>query len=54
MFFSVSKSINFEELIKQVREKGYSRVPVFEEKIDKVVGIIYLKDLFPHLSKKKL
>ena len=50
--FSVSKSINFEELIKQVREKGYSRVPVFEEKIDKVVGIIYLKDLFPHLSKK--
>ena len=50
--FSVSKNINFEELIKQVREKGYSRVPVFEEKIDKVVGIIYLKDLFPHLSKK--
>ncbi len=50
--FSVSKDISFEELIKQVRKKGYSRIPVFEEKIDQVVGIIYLKDLFPHLDQK--
>ena len=50
--FSVSKDISFEELIKQLRKKGYSRIPVFEEKIDQVVGIIYLKDLFPHLDQK--
>ena len=50
--FSVSKDISFEELIKQVRKKGYSRIPVFEEKIDMVVGVIYLKDLFPHLDEK--
>ena len=51
--FSVSKNISFEELIKKVRKKGYSRIPVFEEKIDKVVGVIYLKDLFPHLKEEK-
>ena len=51
--FSVSKNISFEELIKKVRKKGYSRIPVFEEKIDKVVGIIYLKDLFPFLKAEK-
>ena len=50
--FSVSINIGFDELISQVRKKGYSRIPVFEEKIDKVVGVIYLKDLFPHLNKK--
>ena len=50
--FSVSINIGFDELISQVKKKGYSRIPVFEEKIDKVVGVIYLKDLFPHLNKK--
>lgn len=50
--FSVPINIGFDELISQVRKKGYSRIPVFEEKIDKVVGVIYLKDLFPHLHKK--
>ena len=50
--FSVPINIGFDELISQVRKKGYSRIPVFEEKIDKVVGVIYLKDLFPHLNKK--
>ena len=51
--FSVSKNISFKELLKKVRKKGYSRIPVFEEKIDKVVGVIYLKDLFPHLKEEK-
>ena len=50
--FSVSKDLTFDELIKQVREEGYSRIPVFEEKIDKVIGVIYLKDLFPFLNNK--
>ncbi len=50
--FSVSKDLNFDELIKQVREEGYSRIPVFEEKIDKIIGVIYLKDLFPFINEK--
>ncbi|MFL2666608.1 MAG: gliding motility-associated protein GldE [Flavobacteriaceae bacterium] len=50
--FSVSKDLTFYELIKQVREEGYSRIPVFEEKIDKIIGVIYLKDLFPFINEK--
>jgi len=49
--FSVSKDISFIELIKTVKQNNYSRIPVFQEKIDKVVGVIYLKDLFPYLNK---
>ena len=50
--FYVSKDLGFEELIKKVRKRGFSRIPVYENKIDNVIGIIYLKDLFPYLDNK--
>lgn len=50
--FYVSKDLRFEELIKKVRKRGFSRIPVYENKIDNVIGIIYLKDLFPYLDNK--
>ncbi|MDB9793320.1 gliding motility-associated protein GldE [Flavobacteriaceae bacterium] len=50
--FSVSKTMSYSELIKQVRENRYSRIPVFDETIDNVAGVIYLKDLFPHLNEQ--
>ena len=50
--FSVSKTMSYIELIKQVRQNRYSRIPVFDETIDNVAGVIYLKDLFPHLNKQ--
>ena len=50
--FSVSKTMSYIELIKQVRQNRYSRIPVFDETIDNVAGVIYLKDLFPHLNEQ--
>ena len=50
--FSVSKTMSYIELIKQVRQNRYSRIPVFDETIDNVAGVIYLNDLFPHLNKQ--
>lgn len=41
----------FEDVIKQVKESGYSRVPVYNETIDSIEGILYIKDLLPHLDK---
>lgn len=41
----------FTELLKQIIEAGYSRVPVYKESFDNVVGIIYSKDLLSHLDK---
>ena len=49
--FSVAKKTSFKDLIFLVRENKYSRIPVFKEKTDNVVGVIYMKDLFPHINK---
>ena len=51
--FSVSVELSFDQLLDQIRKKGFSRIPVYQKQIDKIIGIIYLKDLFPHLNKKK-
>ncbi len=43
--------VTFEELLKIVKDSGYSRIPVFDEDFDHVTGILYAKDLLPHLEK---
>ena len=48
--FALSKEMNMETITKQILEKGFSRVPVYEESIDKVIGILYTKDLLPYLD----
>jgi CBS domain containing-hemolysin-like protein len=37
------------ELLDLLREHLHSRVPVYEESLDQIVGILYTKDLLPHL-----
>jgi gliding motility-associated protein GldE len=49
--FALEQKTIFTEVINQVVEKGFSRVPVFKETIDSVVGVLYVKDLLPHLEK---
>lgn len=44
-----SKS-TLEEVLPLLRDWGYSRVPVFSESLDQIVGILYLKDLFTRLN----
>jgi gliding motility-associated protein GldE len=44
-----SKS-SLEEILPLLRDWGYSRVPVFSESMDQMVGILYLKDLFTRLN----
>ena len=41
----------FHEVIKCIVENNYSRIPVYQDSIDNVRGILYIKDLLPHLSK---
>lgn len=43
--------INFHELLDTVREAEFSRFPVYDEDLDNVTGILYVKDLVPHLDK---
>jgi putative hemolysin len=41
---------NFQELIQFITTSGYSRVPVYRETLDKVEGMLYIKDLLPYLD----
>lgn len=44
---------NYTVVLDQIKACGYSRIPVFEESMDQVKGILYIKDLIPHLEKGK-
>ena len=41
----------FQEVIKCIVENNYSRIPVFKGSADNIEGVLYIKDLLPHLQK---
>ena len=44
---------NLDELISIAIDSGYSRIPIFDKTFDNVKGILYIKDLLPHIQKSK-
>ena len=44
-------SSTFKEVLDCVVQNGYSRVPVYEDSRDNIKGVLYIKDLLPHLKK---
>lgn len=52
--FCVDIDTEFEKLLDLVIQNGYSRVPVYKENIDKIVGIIYTRDLLSIWKNKEL
>lgn len=42
----------FDEVVKIVIESGYSRLPVYENSLDTIKGILYARDLLPYIGKK--
>ena len=44
-------SLPFPEVLKCIVENNYSRIPVYQGNSDNIRGILYIKDLLPHLSK---
>jgi CBS domain containing-hemolysin-like protein len=49
----ISKDASIDELVDLAVEKGHSRIPVYEESIDDIIGLIYVKDLLQLLQKGK-
>ena len=43
--FALENNLKVKDVLKLIKEKGYSRVPVYEEDLDTVVGVLYAKDL---------
>ncbi|WP_298221373.1 gliding motility-associated protein GldE [Flavobacterium sp.] len=51
--FALEIDESFSEIIPKISEKGYSRIPVYRDNIDHVEGVLFVKDLIPHISKKE-
>ncbi|THF48778.1 gliding motility-associated protein GldE [Flavobacterium supellecticarium] len=49
--FALDMEDSFSEIVAQIVEKGYSRIPVFKEDIDHIEGVLFVKDLLPHIDK---
>ncbi len=43
----------FDEVLKCVIDNNYSRIPVYQNNSDNIRGVLYIKDLLPHLNKQK-
>ncbi len=48
--FALSETLTFKEVITEIVRMGYSRIPVYNESLDDITGIIYIKDLLSHLE----
>lgn len=51
---AVSKTDSLKSVVATALEEGFSRIPVYNEDIDDIVGILYVKDLLPLLGAKTL
>jgi len=50
--FALEANKDMNEIIDELISNGFSRVPVFEDNLDKIQGVLYVKDLLPHLEKE--
>ena len=48
--FALSGDMDMETIVPLILENGFSRVPVYTDNLDSVVGILYTKDLLPHID----
>ncbi len=49
---AVEKNIDADDLIDLFQKEGHSRIPVYEDRIDNILGVIYAKDLMIHLLRE--
>ena len=50
--FALSEEMKFGEVLAEIKKHGYSRIPVYSENLDNVLGVLYVKDLLPYIERK--
>lgn len=48
---TLNMNTSFKQVIDFIIDAGYSRIPIYEESEDQIKGILYVKDLLPHIGK---
>ncbi|TDQ12954.1 protein involved in gliding motility GldE [Algoriphagus boseongensis] len=48
---ALDSEMDFHELMDRINKSGYSRIPVYEETVDNILGILYIKDLLPYIDR---
>ena len=51
--FALNEEMKYEEIIPEIIKNGFSRIPVYKDNIDTIVGVLYVKDLLPYLENKQ-
>ena len=51
--FAIEMEETFAEIYEKIVDKCYSRIPVYRESIDHIEGVLFVKDLIPHINKKE-
>jgi gliding motility-associated protein GldE len=51
--FALEIDETFADIFPKIVEKGYSRIPVYRDNIDHIEGVLFVKDLIPHINKKE-
>lgn len=46
---AISSKSNLDDLMDLIKEKKYSKIPLYDDNVDKIKGIIYAKDILPYL-----
>ncbi len=52
--FALNEETPFAEIMPKIIERGFSRIPVYTDSIDTITGVLYVKDLMPHIERKEL
>ncbi|WP_347373408.1 gliding motility-associated protein GldE [Aequorivita sp. Q41] len=52
--FALNEDQTFKEILPEIIQRGYSRIPVYKDSMDHITGILYVKDLIPYTDRKIL
>lgn len=51
--FALEMGINSEEVLRSIVTTNFSRIPVYDDNLDKIIGVLHIKDLLPFLDTKE-